>query len=218
MNSCNRALVVLLFSGLPGIAWAAAACVFEGRETVCGSTTPSICLKPDSSKSIKALIASEWAKEWVEAHNRVRASVVDAKPPLPKVVWSDELAQAARGWASQCKFAHDTCRVTPGFLSYVGQNLYMSASSDPNSKATTALVSQAVNGWGNERRFFPQSSINPFVFDAAYGHYTQLVWRKTTAIGCAVASCSSASQPLAVSHIMVCNYGPGGNMVGAKAY
>jgi len=214
MSSCIRALVVMLLSGLPGIAWASASCVVDS----CGTTTPSICLTPNPSRPIKALLTREWAAEWVDAHNRVRASVVDAKPPLPKVVWSEELAQAARGWASQCEFSHDSCRITPGFKGYVGQNLYMSASSDPNSSATSVLVSQAVKAWEGERKLFLQSSVNPFVFGQAYGHYTQLIWRTTRAIGCAVVSCAKLSQSFAVTHIVVCNYGPGGNIVGAKAY
>jgi hypothetical protein len=43
------------------------------------------------------------------------------------------------------------------------------------------------------------------------GHYTQIVWRNTTEVGCGVASCGS-------SEIWVCNYSPPGNYVGQNPY
>ncbi|MDO9190699.1 MAG: CAP domain-containing protein [Sulfurimicrobium sp.] len=44
------------------------------------------------------------------------------------------------------------------------------------------------------------------------GHYTQLVWKKTTAVGCGMAVCGSRDQ------IWVCQYSPAGNWAGQKPY
>lgn len=46
-------------------------------------------------------------------------------------------------------------------------------------------------------------------WSAATGHFTQLVWRDTTAVGCATNSrCSMATY--------ICQYSPGGNVLGPK--
>lgn len=39
------------------------------------------------------------------------------------------------------------------------------------------------------------------------GHYTQIVWRATLKLGCAISHCPGQAFPNAI----VCNYGPGGN-------
>ncbi|TPP65506.1 GLIPR1 protein 1 [Fasciola gigantica] len=49
------------------------------------------------------------------------------------------------------------------------------------------------------------------------GHYTQLVWASTTHVGCGVRDCGfNANFPYGLS--IVCNYGPGGNMIGELPY
>ncbi len=46
------------------------------------------------------------------------------------------------------------------------------------------------------------------------GHYTQVVWRNTTKVGCAVYTCAG----LQYGATVVCNYGPGGNTSGRRPY
>jgi pathogenesis-related protein 1 len=43
------------------------------------------------------------------------------------------------------------------------------------------------------------------------GHYTQLVWADTEAVGCAV-----ARNPTQTYEVWVCNYTPGGNFAGER--
>ena len=78
--------------------------------------------------------------------------------------------------------------------------------------ASWALTpTQAVNMWGDEKSFYtsyvPIDSSNYQTF----GHYTQMVWRDTTQIGCAVVTCASGS-------IVVCRYSPPGNYLGEYPY
>jgi len=43
------------------------------------------------------------------------------------------------------------------------------------------------------------------------GHYTQMIWKNTSQIGCALARTNSWD-------ILVCRYSPKGNMIGEKPY
>ena len=46
---------------------------------------------------------------------------------------------------------------------------------------------------------------------APAGHYTQMVWRETTRLGCGQAICNGTL-------IVACNYSPAGNVLGRKPY
>jgi hypothetical protein len=51
------------------------------------------------------------------------------------------------------------------------------------------------------------------------GHYTQLVWRATTQVGCATVQCTTGS-PFGGGNwtFTVCDYSPPGNYVGQRPY
>jgi hypothetical protein len=51
------------------------------------------------------------------------------------------------------------------------------------------------------------------------GHYTQIVWRSTTAVGCAFRTCTTGSPFGSGSwDFWVCDYAPPGNYVGQRPY
>jgi hypothetical protein len=53
------------------------------------------------------------------------------------------------------------------------------------------------------------------------GHYTQLVWRATTRVGCATQVCDRNSpfgSRFPTWQLWVCNYAPPGNYVGQRPY
>jgi len=49
---------------------------------------------------------------------------------------------------------------------------------------------------------------------ATCGHYTQVVWRATQQVGCALGRCPGLAYP----NTIVCDYGPGGNVNNQKPY
>ncbi|HWO21420.1 MAG TPA: CAP domain-containing protein [Kofleriaceae bacterium] len=148
------------------------------------------------------------------AHNQVRAMVATSTP-LPPLVWDPTLAATAAAWVAMCRdqqaptglIDHNPNR-SVGQPYYVGENVY----------GTTALPSsstaqQAVNSWASEAVNYNYAT-NTCAAGSVCGHYTQIVWRSTTKIGCALGDCPS----LRYRTSLVCDYGPGGNISGQRPY
>jgi hypothetical protein len=93
-----------------------------------------------------------------------------------------------------------------------GQNL---AASIPNANVSAQLS----EGWynGEEPVFSPYYGIdNPAVSEETfekYGHFTQMVWKDTTSVGCATYDCRGASGDFKMWYT-VCNYYPAGTCDG----
>ncbi|HEY0193753.1 MAG TPA: CAP domain-containing protein [Kofleriaceae bacterium] len=144
------------------------------------------------------------------AHNRVRA-MTDTATALVPLVWDDALAATAAAWVAQCKDAdgnglvdHNDGR-SAGHPYYVGENTYASSG--------TATGPGAVGAWAGELAHYHYDT-NACDSGQDCGHYTQIVWRTTTALGCALATCRGLAYPSSI----VCDYGPGGNVNNAKPY
>ena len=133
------------------------------------------------------------AREMLTAHNAVRATV--KSPPL---VWSEKLTASAQEWADKLiaerQFVHRP-------KSKFGENLYQVE----GSKATAAHV---VERWASESVLYDYKSNH---CRGACGHYTQIVWRETKEVGCAVARAG-------IREVWVCEYNPPGNFVGFRPY
>jgi pathogenesis-related protein 1 len=95
----------------------------------------------------------------------------------------------------------DGVRITSNdFCRICGQNIAMSSG---HLTITQVIASM----WAGERKDFKYGVDTGKVV----GHYTQLVWRTTTEVGCATKLCN-AGTPRAF-HFWVCNYLPAGNSV-----
>ena len=145
------------------------------------------------------------------AHNAVRMAVDTsgiAAGPLPLMKWDPALATLATNWASQCMdtngdglvdHSSQAYRTNAAGYSYVGENIFAAGGS--------ATAQQAVNTWAAEKANFTY----PSTCSGTCGHYTQIVWRTSINVGCALVTCSS----LTYKSVILCNYGPGGNSGGA---
>lgn len=145
------------------------------------------------------------------AHNQVRAAVDTsgiAAGPIPPMVWDPALASLAMTWASQCIDADNnglvdhsstSYRTNAAGYSYVGENIFASGGN--------ATGTQAVTTWAAEKANFTY----PTTCSSTCGHYTQVVWRTSIHVGCALVTCSN----LTYKSTVLCNYGPGGNSGGA---
>ena len=140
-------------------------------------------------------------------HNQARLAE-NATPPLPQLTWDPALAVIAANWAAMCRDVDQPIGLidhNPGrsatYSSYVGENIYGGASS---AKA-------AVDLWMTEK---PNYNLAANTCNGVCGHYTQIVWRKTLKVGCAISRCPT----LRFSDSIICNYGPGGNFNGERPY
>ena len=135
----------------------------------------------------------------LKIHNEERSAV--GSPPLK---WSDSLAADAKSWADHLAqlgtLQHSTGK---GY----GENLsYRSDSRGPSAISTSDLL----QGWVKEKNGY---TVGPFNWDRdqAHGHYTQMVWKTTTEVGCGTATSGN-------SVYLVCRYNPPGNMQGDSPY
>lgn len=139
----------------------------------------------------------------LETHNAYRREV--GVPPLQ---WSDKLAQVASEWATElqrrgCEMKHRSGE----WNSLYGENLYW-------SKGMARTPTDVAENWAAEKAFFDYDKANYSTFTSkgeVVGHYTQMVWRQTTHVGCAMRKCGN-------EEIWVCNYEPSGNWMGQKPY
>ncbi|MCR0984269.1 CAP domain-containing protein [Roseomonas populi] len=125
-------------------------------------------------------------------HARERAAV--GVPPLR---WDPALAADADRWARNLarsgRLAHE-----PGINE--GENLW-------SGTRGAFTPEQMAGAWVAERTAFRAGARDL----ARTGHYTQMVWRGTTAMGCALAA--GAGQD-----VLVCRYSPPGNIAGRSPF
>ncbi len=156
----------------------------------------------------------------VAAHNAARAAV-GAMPPLPDLVWSDDLAEVAQDWA-------DTLVSTQcGSISHrpngdYGENIAAQSSRGLNTQFSGP---DAVQAWVAELDCYGYGTIDgsetcnqqcvQSLNASGCGHYTQVVWRDTESVGCGYASCDNGGTTF---EVIVCNYDPPGNFIGQSPY
>ncbi|ATB51151.1 CAP domain-containing protein [Corallococcus macrosporus] len=169
----------------------------------CGSDTPS---DGDGDGDNQPLTMTQFDRDMLDAHNAARRSVATS-PPLDDLTWDEAATRTARAYAARCDFTHNANRGS------LGENLTAASSS--------ALGAQGVvQGWMDEAADYDYGS-NTCASGKACGHYTQVVWRNTRALGCAVQECTENSpfgSRFPTWTLWVCNYAPPGNYVGQRPY
>lgn len=108
----------------------------------------------------------------------------------PALQWDPALARYAAQHASHCEFRHSHGRY--------GENI---AAGFPST--TTAI-----QAWYGEHK---QYSYQHPGFAMATGHFTQIVWKSSTKLGCASAVCNGANGTPGT--FLVCEYSPAGNII-----
>lgn len=135
-------------------------------------------------------------------HNIERAEI-----GVYPLIWDATLAQQSQDWANYLAannmFKHSG-------TAWVGENI---AQATIRSNMTAFMFSQ----WSSEKQYFNPNypwgnaniSTNPSV---EIGHYTQIIWSMTYAVGCGIANTSTSWS------ILVCQYKYPGNYIGNYVY
>lgn len=135
--------------------------------------------------------------EFLNAHNiaRVASGVTNLK-------WDQNLARFASNWAKQ---RMSDCKMTHSDGPY-GENIfwYQNGINWSPRKVVTKWVEESVN----YNRF-----TNTCAPGKMCGHYTQVIWRTTTAVGCARTKCNNN-----LGFLVVCEYSPSGNFEGETPF
>jgi pathogenesis-related protein 1 len=148
-------------------------------------------------------ISAEEAQQIVDYHNKVRAEV-----RVPPLEWSPELAAFAQEWANYlaskgCALQHRP-RDGGKWAQKYGENIFW-------GMGKTYTVLDAGKAWYSEKKFWKGGKLNGTNWSKA-GHYTQMVWSKSTKVGLGRAVCKNGAT------IIVGNYDPAGNMIGESPY
>lgn len=135
------------------------------------------------------------------AHNAERARI-----GVPALGWDEALAADARVWADDLaasgRFEHSPDE--PG-KPVEGENLWAGT---PRAFSPEAMVGLWAAEKGDYRPgTFPNNSRSGDV--EKVGHYTQLIWRNSRRVGCAVATGRS-------EEFLVCRYSEAGNVMGQR--
>lgn len=95
-----------------------------------------------------------------------------------------------------------------------GQNLAWNYGEDKKPAQYIGTGTTGAGTWGGECADCPAKGPCPIQGASMTGHFTQLVWKDTTHVGCAKATRGTGSGQ---QHAVVCNYSPRGNNEGATA-
>ena len=160
------------------------------------------------SKSYLLPINKEVKAKIVALHNEYRAEV-----GVPPVKWSETVQKSSEGWALHLAEYEGLRALHAGPKSPYGENLSGGRGVWSTDKDAYTALEFAVISFGNEKNNYKDMPVSVDSNFYKYGHYTQMVWRTTTEIGCAVAKRTDIS-----GYIVVCRYNPAGNIIGQKPY
>lgn len=149
----------------------------------------------------------------------------------PDVAWNDELAKGARDVANTCVYGHDQETQDKKWGQNIAYQTMMPDKNDATKPDYAKHLQMSFSGWWDQERFFFNTASKDWksekdlrvgpaaeekyktalkeIYKIEYeikvqtGHYTQIVWRNTTEVGCAMSLCGNEVYT-------VCNFRTGG--------
>ncbi|XP_019170404.1 PREDICTED: pathogenesis-related protein PR-1 type-like [Ipomoea nil] len=138
-------------------------------------------------------------QDYLAVHNAARQAV-----GVGPMTWDNNVAAVAQSYAN--KRAGDCKLIHSGDRRY-GENLAWGSGAFMTGR-------RAVELWVDEKKWYnyATNSCNAPPGESC-GHYTQVVWRSSTKVGCARIQCRNN-----LGYFVICNYSPPGNYVGQRPY
>ncbi|KAJ9493483.1 hypothetical protein LTR99_006141 [Exophiala xenobiotica] len=179
----------------------------EVSSAAAATSTTEATSTTSAAQSVSTSVSSDYQQGILDSHNIHRANA-----SVSNLAWSDDMASIAAQIAASCVYAHDTSTGGGGY----GQNI---GAGSPPSDIPAMITNLMYNA---EINFYPLPyGIEPDMSNfEKWGHYSQIVWKSTTSVGCATQYCPNglANVGSGVSpYFTVCNYSPPGNFGGEYA-
>ena len=164
----------------------------------------------------------------VQVHNNLRSDVANGKASgvdgiLPsasdmmQIYWDEQIAAKAQQWTNRCEFNHSPQDYRTIGNMDLGENIFMSSSSDTSVDPNTMDWESAIKDWYSEIKDYKKDTVNSFNSDgpAVIGHFSQVIWSNTYLVGCGLCSFINSD---GLNQIYLCEYGQAGNMIGSPNY
>ncbi len=209
----------------------------------CGGTSPSSNNITTDTKYIatKSEANATMQGKIVDRHNYYRKLV-----GVDDLIWDDTLGAHAQTWANYLaanytnedaeagKLPHAKLFQTDNHseddwnegeniarstthIGYIDDNGYIDTNQEYNSTIITNEVNGSIDVWASEAYYYEHDTP-----DQEKYHYTQIVWQKTTKVGCGKAISKVYTFNNNGTEIyfewVVCRYSPAGNIIGEKPY
>ncbi|KAJ5677145.1 uncharacterized protein N7477_002778 [Penicillium maclennaniae] len=142
------------------------------------SATSTLATSTSSVAAATATAANAYQQAVLYNHNIHRSN-----HSAPSVDWSADLENSARALAAKCVYEHDTSIDGGGY----GQNIGYGVGADQVGVMLTNLM------YNDEIDYFPTpyGESDPSMADfEKWGHFSQIVWKGTTHVGCATVQLS----------------------------
>lgn len=155
------------------------------------------------------------SQQMLAAQNQIRQQL-----SLPELRWSSQMEVYATEWALYlsdevgCDLRHRGSIGLPLHKNGIGENLYKRSAivrADGDRQLDSVSANDVVLDWARESINYNYVN-NECALNKTCEHYTQLVWRDSSVVGCGAASCPNKDQ------IWVCNYDPPGNFFKQRPY
>ncbi|BFZ19716.1 hypothetical protein BsWGS_22755 [Bradybaena similaris] len=201
MATCAARLVLLLFVAWSLLVDTGLVCFGAEMGTQEGTSGDGLVREKRKVAAARNGFNNEEKEMILQRHNYFRT--LPGASNMLKMTWNPELENMAQMRAARCKFEHKkNTDVAPGF-SCVGESLFITS-------AKTVDPLKVMQSWYDEVSFYNNETLS--CKSDWCGHYTQIVWARSWAVGCGVKFCEKLQRPnkpdLKRINFVVCNYGP----------
>jgi len=155
---------------------------------------------PVKETPVKETSSDPFIKQCLDTHNAERTPL-----GIQKLTWSEDLAKVALSWAKNLankgSLSHSSGRV------HIGENVSYTGTK-------TNSLARLLDMWMSEKQYYqhkPYPNCSNTGDKGDVGHYTQVIWRDTTEVGCGLATQNGKD-------FLVCQYKTSGNRQGKLAY
>lgn len=129
----------------------------------------------------------------------------------PTMTLNNSVNSTAQAWADRLAatgtFAHSSSTQRNG----AGENLYVYYTT-ATSITSDSLAKGAIDSWYNEVKLYNYAAPG---FSSATGHFTQVVWKGSTQLGCGASKGTKTLNGTKFNAFyVVCHYSPAGNVLG----